>query len=210
MKPEPSCIQHGLRNSETPPNPFWSTIFSEIYIKDSVSYYMQKTASTWQADWRSGAGTPQLVTIDWSDNITGLGGIPSVIHVENVLYQAPVDEAGNPADLMNSYVMTHLFGARYSEKFGTTGAVLPTNYRTIFSPNARLIIEKITGKGLGRDPVYNGGLPVLDKAVYEGIGGDGPAGTDQRLTAPASWSMAITSCSRSWPERILKKPAGGA
>ncbi len=165
----------GLRNSATPPDPFWSTLFSEIYLKDSVSYYMQKTSSTWQADWRSGAGTPQAVTIDWSDNITGHGwNTTSVIHVENVLYQAPVDEAGNPVDLMNSYVMTHLFGARYSEKFGTTGATLATNYRTVFTPNARLIIEKITGPGLGRDPLYNGGLPVLDKAVYEGIGGDGP------------------------------------
>jgi hypothetical protein len=165
----------GLRNSATPPNPFWSALFSDIYLLDGTSYYMQKTSSTWQADWRSGAGTPQAVTIDWSDNITGHGwNTTSVIHVENVLYQAPVDEVGNPVDLMNSYVMTHLFGARYSEKFGTTGATLATNYRTIFTPNARLIIEKITGKGLGRDPVYNGGLPVLDKAVYEGIGGDGP------------------------------------
>ncbi|NTV48767.1 MAG: fibronectin type III domain-containing protein [Geobacteraceae bacterium] len=165
----------GLRNSDTPPNPFWSAVFSDIYIKDSVSYYMQKTASSWQAEWRNGAGTPQPVIIDWSDNITGHGwNTTSMIHVENVLYQAPVDEAGNPVDLMNSFVMTHLFGARYSEKFGTTGASLLTNYRTIFTPNARLIIEKIAGQGLGRDPLYNGGKPVLDKAVYEGFGNDGP------------------------------------
>jgi hypothetical protein len=165
----------GLRNSDTPPNPFWSALFADIYLKEGVSYYMQKTASSWQAEWRSGADKPQEVTIDWSDNITGHGwNTTSVIHVENVLYQKPVDESGNPADLMNSYVMTHLFGARYSEKFGTTGETLLTNYRTVFSPNARLIIEKITGKGGERDPLFNGGKPVLDKAVYEGIGGDGP------------------------------------
>jgi len=165
----------GLRFSDNPPKPFWTKLFEEIYLKEGVSYYMQKTSSNWQADWRSGADKPQEVTIDWSDNITGHGwNTTSVIHVENVLYQAPVDEGGNPVDLMTSYVMTHLFGARYSEKFGTTGETLLTNYRTVFTPNARLIIEKITGKGGERDPLYNGGQPVLDKAVYEGIGGDGP------------------------------------
>lgn len=165
----------GLRNSDNPPNPFWSSAFSDIYVMNGTSYYMQKTASTWQAEWRSGSGTPQSAVIDWSDNITGHGwNTKSMIHVENVLYQAPVDEGGNPADLMNSFVMTHLFGARYSEKFGTTGARLLTNYRTVFTPNARLIIEKITGPGLGRDPIFNGGRPVLDKAVYQGIGAEGP------------------------------------
>jgi len=165
----------GLRNSDAPPGPFWSDIFEELYVKDGITYYMQKTSSTWQAEWRNGAGAPVGVTVDWSDNITGhVWSANSMIHVEHVLYQAPVDDLGNPADLMTGYVMTHLFGARYSEKFGTTGETILTNYRTVYSPNARLKIEKITGPGGDPDPLYNGGLPVIDQAVYQGFGADGP------------------------------------
>jgi hypothetical protein len=165
----------GLRNSDAPPGPFWSDIFEELYIKDGITYYMQKTSSAWQAEWRNGAGAPVGVIVDWSDNITGhVWSANSMIHVEHVLYQKPVDDLGNPTDLMTGYVMTHLFGARYSEKFGTTGETVLTNYRTVFTPNARLKIEKITGPGGDPDPLYNGGLPVIDQAVYEGFGGDGP------------------------------------
>ena len=165
----------GLRNSDAPPGAFWSDIFDELYVKDGITYYMQKTSSAWQAEWRNGAGAPVGVIVDWSDNITGhVWSANSMIHVENVMYQAPVDELGDPADLMTGYVMTHLFGARYSEKFGTTGETILTNYRTVFSPNVRLKIEKITGPGGEPDPLYNGGLPVIDQAVYQGFGADGP------------------------------------
>jgi uncharacterized membrane protein YgcG len=165
----------GLRNSDAPPGPFWSDVFEELYMKDGITYYMQKTSSAWQAEWRNGAGAPVGVTVDWSDNITGhVWSANSMIHVEHVLYQAPVDDLGNPTDLMTGYAMTHLFGARYSEKFGTTGETILTNYRTVFSPNVRLKIEKITGPGGDPDPLYNGGLPVIDQAVYQGFGADGP------------------------------------
>ena len=165
----------GLRNSDSPPSPFWSSNFEDLYVKDGVTYYMQKTSSAWQAEWRSGVGAPVGVVIDWSDNITGhVWSANSMIHVEHVLYQAPVDEFGEPTDLMTSYVMTHLFGARYSEKFGATGETVQTNFRTVFSPNVRLKIEKIIGPKGERDAAFNGGQPVIDQAVYEGFGGDGP------------------------------------
>ncbi len=158
-----------------PPAPFWSSEFAELYIAGGTTYFMQRTSSAWQAEWRNGAETPQQVTVDWSDNITGhVWTTRSVIHIEHVLYQAPVDEGGSPTDLMTAYAMKNLFGDRYAARYGADGTTYQTNYRTVFTPNARLTIEKLTGPGGERDPAFNGGEPVVDRAIYEGFGAEGP------------------------------------
>jgi fibronectin type 3 domain-containing protein len=144
-----------------------------------VVYYPQKTASTWQAEWRNNASGDELeVIIDWGDALLSRSyTASSVIRVETLLRQ----DATIPGvtDTMTAYKMTLLSGSRITENQGTDMTTYASAARNVFAINGRLTIEKISANG---DP----DILIYNKAVYEGMGttaeGEGRV-TDKPYTA---------------------------
>lgn len=139
--------------------------------------YLQQTAADWQADWVNGAPaqtdtegkrTPgEAVIVNWSDNLISQRWTPRApIRVEVVLYQK-LDEAPTFTNQMNGFDMLFNSGKGSTEMWGTTGKNSLSSYRTVFSTNARLKIEKLgddaTTKACG-----------FDGAIWEAYGQDGP------------------------------------
>lgn len=138
---------------------------SSAMVVNGVTYYPQQTASTWRADYvdagPNGTNTLQEVTVAWSDNITGQYWTPrSKVRVETVLSEAP-------ADTLTAYNMFSLSGTKRTELFATDGNTYQSSYRTVFSPLARLIIQKLDGEN--GTPVFT----CFNGAVYEGLDTEG-------------------------------------
>jgi len=111
------------------------------FVLDGVTYYKQKTASTWQGEWIS-TGTPdtQHVTAAWGDNlISQTLNTESIVRVEMVLSKALVDTN------MTSYKMVSLYGTKDVEIYGTDGTTYENNNSFVFATNARLTIQKMNG-----------------------------------------------------------------
>lgn len=101
--------------------------------------YAQGTESIWQADWADGSAAVQYVDATWGDNITGHQWTVNqdVLRVEVNLTQdiTPATMAG--------FDMISLFGGKYAEFMGATGTTSEGTTRTVYSPHARLQIDKM-------------------------------------------------------------------
>ena len=129
------------------------------YTLDNVTYYKQKTPSTWQGQWEDGAATPQNVTAKWGDNLVSQRlTTTSVIRIEMVLSK-PVTTP------MTSYWMESLYGTRDNEVYGTDGTTYDNPSAFVFASNARLKIQKLDASG-GFD-----GAPLYNQTLWNG---DGP------------------------------------
>jgi len=149
-----------------------------------IVYYPQKTASTWQAEWRNNALGEQLdAIVDWGDALLARTyTTSSIVRIETTLKQ----DATIPSviDSMSAYKMALLSGQGITELQGTDASTYASATRNIFAINARLKIEKIATGG-GADTV------IFDKAVYQGFGtteeggGGGGGGSGGAPTASA-------------------------
>lgn len=151
----------GLPTSETTglrggPVPF----LVEPYPYNGMTYYLQQTRNTWQAAWLDGSAGGEAVRVDWSDNVVRQTWTESsVIRVETVLFKDNVSLPG--------YEMAYLFGEGIDEVWGTTGASYAATNATVYSINARLTIQKLSGPG---GAVVG---TLYDGAIYERFGVDG-------------------------------------
>ena len=135
--------------------------------KNNVTYYPQRTSSTWQASWKNGKGTMQDVVVDWGDNLrsASLSTGQSIIRVETNLLQL-IDTAAWPiTEVMKAFPMELLGGQGINESQGTTGVAVDATVRRVYTVNARLKIQKLDGKG--GNPVSN--LCNYEGSIWEGI-----------------------------------------
>jgi len=169
------------------------------------AFVQKDPLNEWQAWNYSGAGDPpwEIDLIDWGDNLESVDWtISSQVRTEVVLYEpVPADAVFLPDQepFATEYAMRHAFGWGITEVHGlqTTpnNELVPPeegNLATVYTPNARLTIQKINldiegGETLDDlpsyesltwnpadkgwdDPLFN--APIFNMAVYEG--GDGP------------------------------------
>jgi hypothetical protein len=150
-----------------------------------VVYYPQKTASTWQAEWRNNAAGSQLgVIVDWGDALLSKTyTASSLVRIETVLKQDAT--IAGVTDTMTAYKMSLLSGQGITELQGTDKSTYASATRNVFAINARLKIEKIATDG-GADTV------VFNKAVYESFGtsSEGGSGGGGSGGAPSSSAYA--------------------
>jgi hypothetical protein len=129
--------------------------------------YAQGTESTWQADWLDGVSETQYVDAKWGDNITGHQWTANqdVLRVEVNLTQDVTP------DTMTGFDMISLFGGKYAEFMGATGETSETTSRVVYSPHARLQIEKMNYTDPEAPETWEGigvvGEPLQDHAVWE-------------------------------------------
>jgi hypothetical protein len=135
-----------------------------------VVYYPQKTASTWQAEWRNNAAGATLeANVDWGDALLSRSyTTSSIIRIETALQQDAT--IAGVTDTMTAYKMALLSGQGITELQGTDKSTYASATRNLFVINARLKIEKI-GTGGGPDTV------IFDKAIYEGFGASEEGGS---------------------------------
>ena len=152
--------------SELPDNVLELPYFDEntTYILNGVTYYKQKTASTWQGEWINGSSSPveHNVTAKWGDNlISQTLNTESIVRVEMVLSKA-LDTN------MTSYKMASLYGTKDIEIYGTDGTEYNTTTAFVFATNARLTIEQIDGNGTVLAEVED--QPLFGSGVDDGPG----------------------------------------
>ena len=149
-----------------------------------IVYYPQKTASTWQAEWRNNAaGNTLEAIVDWGDALLARTyTTSSIVRIETALKQDAT--IAGVTDTMTAYKMNLLSGQGITELQGTDMSTYASATRNIFAINARLKIEKIATGG-GSDVV------IFDKAIYQGFGateeggGGGGGGAGGAPTASA-------------------------
>lgn len=136
---------------------------STIYVLDGVTYYKQKTASTWQGEWIStSAPDPQHVTAKWGDNlISQTLNTESIVRVEMVLSKA-LDTN------MTSYKMVSLYGTQDVEIYGTDGTEYNNTSAFVFATNAHLTIQEVDENGTAV------GSPEEDQTLFDAGVPDGP------------------------------------
>jgi len=162
--------------------------------------FVQKDAlNEWQAWNYNGLadGLWVIDSIDWGDNLESVNWtIASQVRTEVVLYEGiPEYAQPDPAPYYRQYAMRHAFGWGITEVHGLQtepdNTLLPEildNPATVYSPNARLTIQKINVESLDELPADNTGLtwdpaingwddplfnpPIFNEAVWQG--GDGP------------------------------------
>ncbi|MDM5264500.1 hypothetical protein PF327_09855 [Sulfurovum sp. XTW-4] len=134
------------------------------YVLGGVTYYKQKTISTWQGEWIDGSGLGEHnVTAKWGDNlISQTLTTQSVVRIEMVFTKA-LDTN------MTAYNMVSLYGEKDMEIYGTDGNTTSVDTAFVFTAYAGLKIERLDA--LGGDPVL-GGL-VDEQTLFDG-GPDGP------------------------------------
>lgn len=155
-----SACGTGLRPLTAPPVlelPYFDP--DSAYILNNVTYYEQKTASTWQGEWVDGGGATQEVNGAWGDNLISQSlSVNSVIRIEMVLTKALTTP-------MTSYTMQSLYGTRENEVAGTDGTTYDNSTAFVFATNAHLTIQKLDGTGAPD------GTPLYDQTLWMG---DGP------------------------------------
>jgi len=133
---------------------------ASAYILNNVTYYRQKTASTWQGQWVDGSSANQHVNAAWGDNLISQAlTVNSVIRIETVLTEALTSP-------MTSYTMVSLYGTRENEVAGTDGTTYENSTAFVFAANAHLTVQKLDGPGGAAD-----GTPLFDQPLWTG---DGP------------------------------------
>ena len=132
------------------------------FVKDGVTYYKQKTVSTWQGEWIDGSTSPEHnVTAKWGDNlISQTLNIESIVRVEMVLTKA-LDTN------MTAYNMVSLYGEKDVEIYGTDGTTYDTNTSFVFTAFASLKIEQIDENNITI-------AGVEDQALFDATIPDGP------------------------------------
>ena len=106
---------------------------------DGVLWYHQKDEDNeWQAESADWSGSPVDVTyIDWGDNLEARNWTTrSKVRVEAVLYQ----ELSTP---LTAYEMSYISGQGMTEVWGTNGVQFDAYEATVYSHNARLVIQKL-------------------------------------------------------------------
>lgn len=132
------------------------------YILGGVTYYKQKTASTWQGEWQNGAGTDQNVTAKWGDNLISQSlTTESIIRVEMVL----TEELDTN---MTSYNMVSLYGTEMNEIYGTDGVEYNSTTAFVFATNAHLKIQEVDENGIAL------GAEVVNQTLFDPGVPDGP------------------------------------
>lgn len=172
----------GLRPTATDitdPFPYFDP--ATIYLLNNVSYYKQKTASTWQATWLNGKASLQTVELDWGDNLSSAAlSATQTIRVETVLRQYKGTEAWAADVAMSAYPMALLYGSGITEMQGTTGIAGDATERRVFAATARLKIQKLVD-----------GLPVDHACGFNGSIADGFAVADGKATARYSAEINV-------------------
>lgn len=156
------------------------TCYGSTPIETVYKAYLQKDANNyWEAYNAPATGQLNVDFIDWGDNLESVDWrIVSKVRTEVVLYESL------PTPVLQ-YAMRHVSGWGSDEMHGlqTTmnGEIVygPGDQATVYSPHARLTIQKITSPTptLVWNPqthAWTGdvGAPVFNKAVWEA--GDGP------------------------------------
>ena len=192
----PSLTEDACEDGSTPwgDDPHWK------------AYAQKDQNNEWQAFNYNGMndiGAWAIDRIDWGDNLESVDWtIRSQVRTEIVLYEAipgfvefPDGDGDGP--YRNEYNMRHAFGWGITEVHGLQTntnndiiEVTETNPATVYTPNARLTIQKINvesredipadNTGLNWDPATNGwtggndlfNFPLVNMAVWEG--GEGP------------------------------------
>jgi hypothetical protein len=159
LRPVDSDLDY-LASLTTPPTTLPYLDPATTYTVGTETYYKQKTPSTWQGEWVTGASTLQNVTAKWGDNlISQRFTANSKIRIEMVLSKDIT------ADPMTSYWMLSLYGSRDNEMYGTDGNTYDNPTAFVFAANAHLEIQKLDGNGLpDGDPLYS-------QTLWEGLGG---------------------------------------
>lgn len=143
-------------------NPFWY----EANVPDCEIYYCQKGVNTWRAEWLDGtAGIPRSAFASFGDNLTHrTWNTHAPIRIEIALW----DQGGN----LQGFEMPYSVGSEATEMYGTNG-VLAAMQPTIYSPTARLVLQKLTNynPNTGQGDVA---ATVTDVALWENLGAEGP------------------------------------
>ncbi len=137
------------------------------FEKDGVTYYKQKTISTWQGEWIDGSNSlaEHNVTAKWGDNlISQTLNTESIVRIEMVLTKA-LDTN------MTAYNMVPLYGEKDVEIYGTDGNTTTVDTAFVFATNARLTIQQVDG--LGGNPTIRDAdenQTLFDTSVSDGPG----------------------------------------
>lgn len=145
--------------------------------------YLQQTISDWQADWADGlpAKTDEIgkrtpgeaVIVNWSDNLISQRWTPKApVRIEVVLYQNQNESFPTFGSPMTGFNMLYNSGKGSTEMWGTDGTKTSSTYRTVFSTNARLKIEKLNSDGT-LDATTTAACG-FNGAIWEAFGQDGP------------------------------------
>ena len=146
--------------------------------------YLQQTISEWQAESVDGAPakiesdgkrTPgEAVIVNWSDNLISQRWTPQApVRVEVVLYQNQNESFPTFGGPMTGFSMLYNSGKGSTEMWGTDGNTTSSTYRTVFSTNARLKIEKLNLDGTTIDAATTAACG-FNGAIWEAFGQDGP------------------------------------
>jgi hypothetical protein len=143
-------------------NPFWF----DGNTPDCGAFFCQQGESTWRAEWRAATpGDVRSAQVSFGDNLTHHGwNTHAPIRVEVTLW----DLGG----LMQGFAMPYTAGSMGDEMYGTNG-VLEAMQPTIYTPTARLIIQKLENYDLER---HEGQVSatITDIAIWENFGAEGP------------------------------------
>ena len=199
------------------------------------AYVQKDPLNEWQAFNYNGAsdGLWVIDSVDWGDNLESVDWtIRSQVRTEVVLYEGipeSVDFEPGTEPFQNQYAMRHAFGWGITEVHGLQTTpddqlvpVAEVNPATVYTPNARLTIQKINVESrdeipadnlnLTWDPVTNGwvdpantGLfnpPLFNEAVWE-KDSDGPGGYSAEVNVKGKVIFGYT-----WNVREMNEDLG--
>ena len=163
---------------------------SSTVVVGNVTYYLQKTASTWQGEWKNGKDTEHNVTAKWGDNLISQTNLTtnSVIRIEMVLTEALTTPT------MKSYTMKSLGGSKIDEVYGTDKTMYDNNTSFVFASNARLKIQQVDGNG---NPLA---AALYDNTLWTG---DGPGNFGAEINVAGNFTYGFV-----WDPKIHPRVAG--
>ncbi|MEW6127262.1 MAG: NBR1-Ig-like domain-containing protein [Acidobacteriota bacterium] len=171
---------------------------NHIYINNGTIFYPQQNPSVWRATIADGdLLNGEHVVVNWSDNLLNTRWTPrQVIRVETVLYK-------NLLPAMTAYTMGHLYGQGTTEMWGADVTTYESLYKTVFSVNARLKIEKLDGPGGNPIPKAPCGF---NGAVYEKFGLDGSGGYGAEVNVSGStvygFNWQLNQCTATQTQKL--------
>jgi hypothetical protein len=185
---EPTSANNGLRG--LPGDVFQANGVNTVscFLADKTTTgpacYLQQTAAVWQAQTADGKpaqidGTGNRVpgedvVVNWSDNLISQRWTPGApVRVEVVLYQNNNESFPTFGNSMMGYNMFYNSGKGSTEMWGTDGTINTSDYRTVFSINARLKIEKLNVDGKTID-LTTTSTCGFNGAIWEAFNKDGP------------------------------------
>jgi hypothetical protein len=192
----------GLRPTSTEAvDPFPNFDLATSMVLNGVTYYPQKTVSSWQAQWlQPPAGPPIPVVVDWGDNLQSASlTAQSNIRVETVLYQDTT--VSDPTATMTAYNMTLLGGSGITELWGTDGTTYASNRWHVYTITPRLRIQKLMAQGGPVDQSVQG----FDSAVYEGFATDEPGAYGAEINVSGKLVYGYVWMLKQWPLTAAEK-----